>query len=341
MEEEKRKVQMTGGSTLIVSLPIDWARSVGINQGDEVTLIRGADNSILITTGTKKQEAFSTVIELFPDEKPEDILRLLIANYLVGYDIIKLISREGFSTQDRKWIKDSVRQGLIGLEVVDESGDELILQSLLNYEELSLEKTFQRMARILKSMQKDSITALKDGNVALARDVIQRDNEVDRFYLLIVRQLKAAIGDYKVAKKMGIEHQRECMGYRLIAKSMERIADHAEKIAKDATQMKGIDPKLTAEITEAGDFVLNSFDNVFACLFKKDVKAANKAIAESQEAVELVTAVSERVLKNRHDTINQIHLRSALESLKRMAEYGVDISEMMINMSVKEPERWT
>ncbi|MCD5409523.1 MAG: phosphate uptake regulator PhoU [Methanocellales archaeon] len=340
MEGERRKVQMTGGSTLVVSLPIDWARRVGISQGDEVTLIRGADNSILITTGPKKREASRAVIKLFPDEKREDIFRLLIAHYLVGYDTIKLVSQEGFSTQDKKWIKDSVRQGLIGLEVVDESGDELTLQSLLNYEELSLEKTFQRMARIIKSMQRDSITALQDGDVALAQDVIQRDNEVDRFYLLIVKQLKAVIGDYNVAEKMGIEHQRECMGYRLIAKSMERIADHAEKIAKDATQMKNLDPKLNAEISEAGEFVWNSFDNVLACLFKRDVKAANKAIAESQEAVELVTAVSERVLKNRHNTTELAYLRSVLESLKRMAEYGVDISEMMINMSVKEPKGW-
>lgn len=338
MREEKRKVQMTGGSTLIISLPIDWARMVGISQGDEVTLIRGADNTILITTAPKKREASSVVIKLFPDEKPEDIFRLLIAHYLVGYDTIRLVSQEGFNTQDKKWIKDSVRQGLIGLEVVDESGDELTLQSLLNYEELSLEKTFQRMARILKSMQKDSIMALQDGNVALAQDVIQRDNEVDRFYLLIVRQLKAAIGDYNMAKKMGIEHQRECMGYRLIAKNMERIADHAEKIAKDATQMKKLDPKLSAEISEAGDFVLNSSETVLACLFKRDVKAANKAIAESQEAVELVTGVAGRVLKNRHNTTELAYLRSVLESLKRMAEYGVDISEMMINMCVKEPK---
>lgn len=329
---------MTGGSTLIISLPIDWARMVGISQGDEVTLIRGADNTILITTAPKKREASSVVIKLFPDEKPEDIFRLLIAHYLVGYDTIRLVSQEGFNTQDKKWIKDSVRQGLIGLEVVDESGDELTLQSLLNYEELSLEKTFQRMARILKSMQKDSIMALQDGNVALAQDVIQRDNEVDRFYLLIVRQLKAAIGDYNMAKKMGIEHQRECMGYRLIAKNMERIADHAEKIAKDATQMKKLDPKLSAEISEAGDFVLNSSETVLACLFKRDVKAANKAIAESQEAVELVTGVAGRVLKNRHNTTELAYLRSVLESLKRMAEYGVDISEMMINMCVKEPK---
>ncbi len=338
MKEEKRKVQMTGGSTLIISLPIGWTREAGISQGDEVTLRWQEDKSILLTAEPKKKLGISrAIIKLFPDEKPEDILRLLIAHYLVGYDIIKLVSQEGFNTQDRKWIKDTVRQMLIGLEVVEESGDELILQSLLNYEELNLEKAIQRMSRIIKSIQKDSIKALQ-GDIALARDVIQRDNEVDRFYLLIVRQLKAALRDPELAKKIGVRRQRDCMGYRLIIKSMERIADHAEKIARDTIQIESINSKLYAEIYGVSELSQKVFDLSLESLSKRDIKAANRAITDAQESANLATMVSNRIFKTSLSITEQTCLRSILESLRRIAEYGADIAEVVINMGVKEPE---
>jgi phosphate uptake regulator len=338
MKEEKRKVQVTGGSTLIISLPISWAREAGIHQGDEVTLRWQEDKSILLTARPKKKLGVSrAIIKLFPDEKPEDILRLLIAHYLVGYDVIKLVSQKGFNTRDRKWIKDTVRQMLIGLEVVEESGEELTLQSLLNYEELPLEKAVQRMSKIIRSIQKDSIKALQ-GGTALARDVIQRDSEVDRFYLLIVRQLKAALRDPEIANKIGINRQRDCMGYRLIIKSMERIADHAEKIARDAIQIESLNSNLYEEICEVSELSQNVFDLSLESLSKRDIKAANRAIAEAQESSNLATMISNRIFKNSISTKEQTYLRSILESLRRIAEYGADIAEVVINMGVKEPE---
>ncbi|MDD2778168.1 MAG: phosphate uptake regulator PhoU [Methanocellales archaeon] len=338
MKEEKRKVQMTGGSTLTISLPISWAREVGISQGDEVNLCWQEDKSILLTAKPKKKQGMSrAVIKLFPGEKPEDILRLLIAHYLVGYDIIDLISQKWFNTQDRKWIKDTVRQRLIGLEVVEESGEELILQSLLNYEDLNLEKAIQRMSRIIKSIQKDSIRALQ-GDIALARDVIQRDDEVDRFYLLIVRQLKAALRDPELAKKIGIRGPRDCMGYRLIIKSMERIADHAEKIARDAIQIGYLNPEIYTEISGVSELAQNVFDISLESLSKRDLKTANRAIAESKETANLATMISNRIFKTSLSITEQICLSSVLESLRRMAEYGEGIAEIVINMVVKEPE---
>ncbi|MDD2666419.1 MAG: phosphate uptake regulator PhoU [Methanocellales archaeon] len=338
MKEEKRKIQMTGGSTLTISLPISWAREVGINQGDEVTLRWQEDKSILLTAKPKKKQGMSrAVIKLCPGEKPEDILRLLIAHYLVGYDIINLVSQKGFNTQDRKWIKDTVRQRLMGLEVVEESGDELILQSLLNYEELNLEKAIQRISGIIKSIQKDSIRALQ-GDIELARDVIQRDDDVDRFYLLIVRQLKAALRDPELAKKIGIRRPRDCMAYRLIIKSMERIADHAEKIARDAIQIGYLNPEIYTEISGLSELVHKVFDLSLESLSKRDLKTANRAIAESQEVANLATMISNRIFKTSLSITEQTCLRSVLESLRRMVEYGADIAEIVINMGVKEPE---
>ncbi len=59
-----------------------------------------------------------------------------------------------------------------------------------------------------------------------------REREIDRLYFLVVRQLKGAVEYPQVAEKLGIERQRDSLGYRIAVKVLERIADHIENIAK-------------------------------------------------------------------------------------------------------------
>jgi phosphate uptake regulator len=332
MTPEKRKVQLTGGSTLIISLPIRWAREVGIKPGDELFLTPQSDRSLLMTTEPKTEEQmYETTIKLFPGESPENNLRILIAHYLIGYDIIKLISQKGFGASDRKWIKDAVRKRLIGLEVIEESQNELILQSLLNYRDLPLAKTMQSMSRILSSMQGDAMQALRDNDPELAQDVIQRDDEVDRFYLLIVRQLKAAIEDVRLSEKIGLAHPRECLGYRLIAKSMERIGDHAEKIARNVIKLdcnvENID-----QICRMGDMAHAVFTRAVASLSRKDMKEANSVIIDAEKVVAMGISIDK---ESRMDC-DMTDVSFILESLRRIAEYGADIAEISINLNTEE-----
>ncbi|MHA1581492.1 MAG: AbrB/MazE/SpoVT family DNA-binding domain-containing protein, partial [Candidatus Baldrarchaeia archaeon] len=49
MQSEIRRIQLTGGATLTVSLPKNWARDIGLRQGDLVVLTFQPDGSIIIT----------------------------------------------------------------------------------------------------------------------------------------------------------------------------------------------------------------------------------------------------------------------------------------------------
>ncbi len=332
MPPEKRKVQLTGGATLIVSLPIRWARDVGLGAGDEVFLTAQPDRSLLLTTQPKANEQiYEATIKLFPGESPENNLRLLVAHYLVGYDIIRLISQKGFGASERKLIKDAVRQRLIGLEVVEESQNELTLQSLLNYRDLPLKKAMQSMTGLISSMHEDAMHALRSNDSDLAKDIIQRDDEVDRFYLLIVRQLKAAIESPGLSEKIGITHPRECLGYRLIAKSMERIGDHAENIARNILEL---DHKVESVdlICEMGGLAHGIVMRAITSLSKNDMKDANRVITDAAEVVAMGIAIEKEIKRE----CDMTEISFILESLRRIAEYGADIAEISINLSTED-----
>jgi phosphate uptake regulator len=354
MKEEKRKVQMTGGSTFVVSLPIKWAREAGIKQGDKLLLIPHGNNSLIITTGKEEKEVLKCAnVDISPQESLEDNFRYLISHYLVGFNMIKLFSPNGFNADERKWIKEEVRKRLIGMEVVEEASKEIVLQSFLKYEDFTLKDAIKSMSKIILSMHGDAISSFGKRDRNLAEDVIGRDNEIDRFYLLIVRQLKAAMRNAELAKKIGIRRQRDSLGYRIIVKSMERIGDHVENIARNSMRISesenegdggsgdiGIGREGVERIKEAGVHTKNVFIKTLTSLSDMDVKKANEAIRAATTVIDMKMRMEENVLAGDWNIIitEKVYLVSILESLARIAKYCTDIAEVVINMGIKEAE---
>ena len=80
-------------------------------------------------------------------------------------------------------------------------------------------------------MQFDAVKSLMTSDPALASEIIERDDEVDRFAHFISRQLNLAVHNRVMIQEIGLATAQDCMNYRMIVKSIERIADHAAQIA--------------------------------------------------------------------------------------------------------------
>jgi phosphate uptake regulator len=331
--KDNRKVQFTGNSTYIVSLPIKWVRDIGLEAGDTLTLTPIPNKTLLVSSGSASKEPsiFRATIDYVHSNSAEDNLRILISHYLVGYDSIRLTTEGGFSAYDRKFIKDSVRQKLIGLELVEESRNELVFQCLLNYNDLPLDRVIKNTYGLVLSMLEDSMTALKDHNLEIAEDVIQRDDDVDRFYLLAVRQLKAAIEDMEISENIGIRSPLDCLEYRIITKSIERVGDHAVKIARNVLKM---DTGVGADdpIFRMAELSRKVFESSINSMQEEDLQAINKIVVEAKKVSQFGISLESRDAEGK----DSIELSMVLESLRRVAEYSADIAEISINMNVKK-----
>jgi phosphate uptake regulator len=233
--EETRKLQYTGGSSYIVSLPKKWIQDLGLKQGDHVVILRGGNSTLQIAPASKRpiKEQKEATIEVSKDNNPYFIARKLIALYFLGFNVINVVSKEDrLIAEQREVIKNIIRRVLMGTEIIADSAAGITLQVLINLLDLSVDTAFKRMLLIAKSMYRDTILSLEENNIELAQEVVKSDDEVDRFSFYIVRQLKIAIKNEYLLKEIGLEEPRNCLGYRLIAKSVERVADHAVRIAK-------------------------------------------------------------------------------------------------------------
>ncbi|TKX52496.1 histidine kinase, partial [Halorubrum sp. SP9] len=72
--------------------------------------------------------------------------------------VIELEAAE-ITTEQRSTIRDAV-QSLVGLEVLEETRDRVVVQDLLDSSELSIHNAVTRMRLISLSMLEDAITAL-------------------------------------------------------------------------------------------------------------------------------------------------------------------------------------
>ncbi|MEM2987984.1 MAG: AbrB/MazE/SpoVT family DNA-binding domain-containing protein, partial [Candidatus Bathyarchaeia archaeon] len=95
-DEEVRRIQFTGKSTYIVSLPKKWVTSLGLKAGSQI--IVSQQNSSLILTPkemarppTRPVEA---TIKISGKDHPDMIARAIVSSYLVGYNYIKVQTKD-------------------------------------------------------------------------------------------------------------------------------------------------------------------------------------------------------------------------------------------------------
>ena len=87
------KVQFTGRSTYVLSLPKRWIEEMHLNAGDQVALIRELDISLSIVpfiNGGLRESLNEVTAIVLPSDSSNMLKRKVVSMYLAGYDIIHL-----------------------------------------------------------------------------------------------------------------------------------------------------------------------------------------------------------------------------------------------------------
>jgi phosphate uptake regulator len=335
---EVRKVQFTGRSTYVLSLPKRWIEEMRVKAGDQVTLVRELDNSLsVVPVAAGSSDSLSEVTAtIMPTEGSNTLKRKVVSMYLAGYNIIHLKLKSGrINPVLRDAVREVVRRNLVGTEMIADASDNITLQVLLSLPELSVNTAIRRMYLIASSMHKDAMSALSETNHELAKEVIKSDDEVDRFSLYILRNLVMATQNGRVLREMGLKNPSDCLSYRVAVKSIERVADHACGIADRAIKLKDKIPKDSHQkVEKMSQLALKVLEDSVEALLRRDYQLADKTVdaVENVRLLENDAAAAIEKDKN-HDPAN---LKLVLEDIRRTAEYGSDIAEAAMNETIDE-----
>ncbi|WP_247002815.1 phosphate uptake regulator PhoU [Halosolutus gelatinilyticus] len=330
---ETRKVQVTGGSTFTVSLPKTWATENDVSNGTTVEIYSQADT--LIVTPQRESDRQEGTLDVSSLDG-EQLIRAVLTMYVSGFDLIRL-EADRISTDQRQSIRTAV-QGLIGVEVVDESADGVVVQDLLDSSELSIVTAVTRMRLIAASMLEDAITALVENDDDMARDVIARDDDVDRLWLVVSRIFRAALRSPGAAEGLGVSRE-DCFDYHSSARQLERVADHAVKISQLALKLEAIPDDVAGALldlhADASALLEKSMDALFA-------DESDEATDLGHDALESVLDIDEHTRRiddmlRELDPVQAQSLGLILDSLSRSADYGGNIAETALQKAAPRP----
>ena len=142
VNEEQRKLQVTGGSTFILSLPKGWAIRNELKRGSSMVVREEDDGSLSVAPSkfVKKEKQDEAFIKASLNDNPDAVMRTAISAYLDGYNIlhIRAQGQKVLSSKLRNHLKNFARHYLVGTEIVIDTPAELTLQVLLNYPELTV-----------------------------------------------------------------------------------------------------------------------------------------------------------------------------------------------------------
>jgi phosphate uptake regulator len=332
---EIRRVQMTGGSSYIVTLPKDWIKHLNIQKNDPIGLFRQTDGTLLISPKMNREQT-ERIKEFKVDDKTNKdfLFRNLIGAYIAGYNSIKLKSTSRMPPNVRITVRNFT-QTTIGQEVVEETDNSIYLKDLLNPAEMPFHRTIKRMHIMVKGMYDDAIYSLKNNNKQLAEDIIKRDNEIDRLHWLVARQHNIIQRNVNFAEKMGISSEYATTAF-LISRILERIGDHVIRITNNFISLSdfNLDKKIVEKIEDAGNLSIQILNKSVGSFSKKDINEANENIGSVKKLEKKCLDISTLALKQ--DQEITISIGYIVESIRRIGEYAGDISETVINQLITE-----
>lgn len=252
--------------------------------------------------------------------------REIIERYLLGYDIIRVQSKDSLSPQLRDEVRRATKR-LVGLEVVEEDSRKIVLQCLVEPSLLVPEKILRRLEMLSMPMQLDATQALVTSNLELAKGVVERDEEVDRWYFLLVRLVRAAIADMYLLEKIKVSAV-DCLDFRLLASYIETFADYAVTVAENTQDKVPIPKEEQVLLEKIGSSVNSMYKDAVGAVLSRDMKLVSSTAKRFQEAKKLLSQAEAEIVKLPRPLVN--HIVAVLIALNRMCEISVDISDLTI-----------
>ncbi len=216
------------GSSILVSLPKEWIDANNLDKSSQVEIETGV-NSISISANHEIRPTKELTIS-YPLPKEENIVADITGAYLLGYDIIEIISQSSIPVIDREKIRDSMRR-LVGMEIIEEDASHINMQFLLDSTTLNPEKILKRMGSIAIGMYDDASKGLIQDDRSNLETLSKRDAEVNRQYFLLVRLIRSTLVDKKLANVFNLENI-DVLDYRVAANLLENAGDSIVELAE-------------------------------------------------------------------------------------------------------------
>ena len=325
MSRYARRLQKIG-SSMLISLPSEWIKNNNLKKGNMVMIEVNRNNSVSLYPSNIDTDDVKEVNIPHPQLSMDSLTNQIYGAYLLGYDVIRIKGKSQISFDDRELIKLAMRK-LVGLEIVDENGSNIISQFLLDANTLDAEKILRRMSSIVAGMYKDTLIGIQKKENGSEKSIVSRDDEVDRQYFLLVRLIRSAMMDQKLASKLNLSNI-DILDYRIAANHLESAGDYITDFAA-ALPIISHD-KLMEVIIQAASLIEKMQEKSIAGFINKNRDESNEVIkiySKFNGLLNLTKELSAQTDIGKQDA--PIALLNSIFSMDKIARCWVDIADLV------------
>lgn len=308
-----------------MSLPAEWVKTLGLKKGDILSIENNNDNSITIFPASDRNSRDKEIAIHLSDVSHDKLINQIYGAYLLGYDIIKIVGKTQINFENREIIKKAMRN-LIGLEIVDEDGLKMTIQFLLDAHSMNISKILKQMSSIVNGMHRDIINAMKTRETNIDLLVRGRDDEVNRQYFLIVRLIRTAMVDRRLASSLDLSNI-DILDYRIAANHLENAGD---LISKLSSQLSGSFDEIRYEkIIEANYLILEMQEKSISGFITKDTEKSSHVVTLFNKFNTISNFIKNDYIKLEGNYQSVLKTINIVYTMDEIAKCWVDITDLI------------
>src|SRR3989344_3946338 len=280
---DTRSLIKFGRTSYVVTLPQSWIKKEGLGKGDPIHF-EDNGSGLFISSSSKTKKDQNKKIEI--DVTDKDLFRIrreLVAYYINGYDVIRIIGKDLMNKS--KDIRD-IMHSLVSLEVLEQTATRMTAKVFLSSKNIFIPQLIRKL------------------------DILNRDNDVDRLTFLLLRIIKTNLQDNSSARIANLSNNK-LLDYWNVAYALEAIADEVRKLSfvfKDLSKNKAAFKNIIGLYSYLVKAYLKAMDAYYA----HDVESAYKTSSIKIEVIQRCAELYNRYWDKKGAVI-------ALERIKDLA----------------------
>jgi len=228
----ERRVLKAGHSSIAVTLPKPWAEAMRLRPGDVVVFDQNDDGTLYLKPAPPEASivpATPYLIQAQSFDDPGLLKRLVVGAYRSGHDAVEIRTETALTSERVEELLDAAR-GLLGVSIVAQEPNRVLLQNFIDPSKYGLPQLVQRMKMILVAYIEEAESAVTKRTPS--RRLGSFTEEADKVFALLVRQLFLASRDWSLARRIGSPDPRQLLEWRVVVQTLEEIGRLLAEIAE-------------------------------------------------------------------------------------------------------------
>ncbi len=275
-----RKLISFGKNSYVISLPKQWIKDCNLKKGDLIHVEESSD-SLIVSPQSSEAKTEDKELTIYVDGKDiKQIKREIIGGYIRNNTTIIL---KGDSIKENAMVLQSVIQGLIALEVMEQTTKMIVAKDFLNIEGVSTKSVIRKMDIITRSMLSDCEKMFEEDNY---ENINYRDNDVNKLTFLIYRIVRFGLDNTFYMKKTFDLTPLNLLTLWGLAYDIESVADEAKRIARYLQRMS-LNKKQQKEFLKILTEIRKSYLKMMKAFYDGDLVLVHEVFVRKSEIVKM------------------------------------------------------